>query len=57
MILLTSEVDKIFIGQILNERIKVALALHHTSLSLHLGGRLNLGWAVWAVKLICRLLV
>ena len=30
MILLTSEVDKIFIGQILNERTKVALVLHTT---------------------------
>ena len=35
-------------------------ALHggdHTSLSPRLGGRLNLGGAVWAVKLICTLLV
>ena len=29
----------------------------HTSLSPRLGGRLNLGGAVWAVKLICTLLV
>ena len=33
MILSTSEVDKIFIGQILNERTKVALVLH--SFTLH----------------------
>ena len=29
----------------------------HTSLSPRLGGRLNLGGAVWAVKLICTILV
>ena len=29
----------------------------HTRLSPRLGGRLNLGGAVWAVKLICMLLV
>ena len=30
---------------------------NHTSLSPRLGGRLNLGGAVWAVKLICTLLI
>ena len=38
-------------------KLNFKLPAAHTSLSPRLGGRLNLGGAVWAVKLICMLLV
>ena len=36
---------------------EIGECFRHTRLSPRLGGRLNLGGAVWAVKLICTLLV
>ena len=43
--------------KILHLQILDIQGFYHTCLIPRLGGRLNLAWAVWAVKLICELLV